>query len=58
MFGRPHRVGGTGLIALLALAIAGPVRADEMVFPEKDWEQVAPESEGVDSARLAQAVEP
>jgi CubicO group peptidase (beta-lactamase class C family) len=57
MFGRPHRVADTGLIALLALAIAGLVRADEMVFPKTDWEQVAPESEGVDSARLAQAVE-
>ncbi len=31
--------------------------ADTMVFPDKDWEEATPESQGVDSTKLADAVE-
>ncbi|MEX2559192.1 MAG: serine hydrolase [Pirellulales bacterium] len=46
--------------ALAALTIClpalAPAAAEEMVFPQDDWEEAAPESQGVDAAGLQAAI--
>lgn len=44
------------LCALLLLALTPHPRAAEMVFPERTWEEASPESQGLNSGRLAEAV--
>jgi CubicO group peptidase (beta-lactamase class C family) len=47
----------SGLAAALIVAVtASSVCAEEMAFPGEDWEQAAPESQGVDSQKLTEAV--
>jgi len=45
------------LLMLLAAAIRPAAGADDTVFPGRAWEEAAPESQGVDSAKLQAAVE-
>jgi CubicO group peptidase (beta-lactamase class C family) len=43
------------LIAAFLAPFGGSASGDEMSFPEKDWEVVTPESQGLDAAKLAAA---
>src|SRR6185503_19336337 len=44
------------LAALIGLATCRAAAAEDMVFPTKEWAKAAPESQGVDPGRLAEAV--
>jgi hypothetical protein len=48
---------GWALALSLAGSLAGGARADAMVFPGADWTESAPEAQGVDSAKLAAAMQ-
>ncbi|MEW6303960.1 MAG: hypothetical protein AB1705_10845 [Verrucomicrobiota bacterium] len=43
-----------GLLILFAIAFHG--EAADMVFPGKDWAEAAPESQGINGAKLAGAI--
>src|SRR6185437_12700197 len=42
--------------ALIGLTTCRAAGADDMVFPSKGWAKAAPESQGVDPGKLAEAV--
>src|SRR3954453_12263251 len=44
------------LVALLGVSTSRVAGADDMAFPAKEWAKAAPESQGVDPGRLAEAV--
>src|SRR5262245_58336244 len=44
------------LAALIGLTACRAAGADDMVFPAKGWARTAPESQGADPGRLAEAV--
>ena len=51
-----HRI-CSGLVLLLVAVWSQAMRADQIVFPGAAWEQVSPESQNVDSAKLKAAVD-
>jgi CubicO group peptidase (beta-lactamase class C family) len=45
------------IVAMLTLAVSLTAGAEPTVFPDRDWEDATPESQGVDRAKLKEAVE-
>src|SRR5262245_23938538 len=44
------------LVALVGVTTSRATGADDRVFPAKEWARAAPESQGIDPGRLAEAV--
>lgn len=47
----------TSVVLLLVAMCSQTARSDQMIFPGDAWEQAAPESQSVDSAKLGFAVD-
>jgi len=53
-----ERIRPSVAVVLVTCGLSGIVTAasEAMVFPGEDWQQVKPEAQGLDSAKLAEAV--